>query len=148
MSKSVRPYGLQPARLICPWDSPGKNTGVGCHALLQVIFLTQGSNPHLLYLLHWQADIAWVVKITNLQLTQGEETTVVGFTFHFLSHCTSPRNWNHSQLQGSSKAPRKVSIQPVQRRDFTWSLTLIFEQHFNVIQISISLLPQLLVQFL
>ena len=37
------------------WDSPGKNTGVGCHALLQGIFLTQGSNPHLLCLVHWQA---------------------------------------------------------------------------------------------
>ena len=36
------------------WDSPGKNTEVGCHALLQGIFLTQGSNPHLLCLLHWQ----------------------------------------------------------------------------------------------
>ena len=34
-------------RLLCPWDSPGKNTGVGCHALLQGIFPTQGSNPHL-----------------------------------------------------------------------------------------------------
>ena len=34
--------------------SPGKNTGVGCHALLQGIFPTQGSNPHLLHLLHWQ----------------------------------------------------------------------------------------------
>jgi len=32
-------------------DSPGKNTGVGCHALFQDIFLTQGSNPHLLQLL-------------------------------------------------------------------------------------------------
>ena len=31
-------------RLLCPWDSPGKNTGLGCRALLQVIFLTQGSN--------------------------------------------------------------------------------------------------------
>ena len=38
-------------RLLCPWDSPGKNAGVGCHALLQGIFPTQGSNPHLLYLL-------------------------------------------------------------------------------------------------
>ena len=39
-------------------DFPGKNTGVACHALLQGIFLTQGSNPrllHLLHLLHWQA---------------------------------------------------------------------------------------------
>ena len=35
-------------------DFPGKNTGVGCHALLQGIFSTQGSNPHLLCLLHWQ----------------------------------------------------------------------------------------------
>ena len=36
-------------------DSPGKNTEVSCHALLQGIFLIQGSNPHLLCLLHWQA---------------------------------------------------------------------------------------------
>ena len=35
--------------------SPGKNTGVGCHGLLQRIFPSQGSNPHLLCLLHWQA---------------------------------------------------------------------------------------------
>ena len=35
MSDSVRPHGLQPTRLLCPWDSPGKNTGVGCHFLLQ-----------------------------------------------------------------------------------------------------------------
>ena len=42
--------GLQPARLLCPWDSPGKNTGVSCHAFLQGIFLTQGSNPSLLCL--------------------------------------------------------------------------------------------------
>ena len=41
-------------KLLCPWDSPGKNTGVGCHFLLQGIFLTQGSNPHLLRLFHWQ----------------------------------------------------------------------------------------------
>ena len=40
---------------LCPWDSPGENTGVGCHALLQGIFLSQGWKPHLLCLLHWQA---------------------------------------------------------------------------------------------
>ena len=34
--------------------SPGKNTGVGCHALLQAVFLTQRSNLYLSYLLHWQ----------------------------------------------------------------------------------------------
>ena len=35
MSDSLRPHGLQPASLLCPWDSPGKNTGVGCYFLLQ-----------------------------------------------------------------------------------------------------------------
>ena len=35
MSNSVRPHRQQPNRLPCPWDSPGKNTGVGCHFLLQ-----------------------------------------------------------------------------------------------------------------
>ena len=43
----------QPTRLLCPWGFPGKVTGVSCHFLLQEIFLTQRSNPHLL---HWQAD--------------------------------------------------------------------------------------------
>ena len=56
MSSSLWPYGLQPARLHYLWDSPGKNTGIGCHIPLQGIFLTQWSNPHLLGLLHWQAD--------------------------------------------------------------------------------------------
>ena len=40
---------LWPTRLLCPWDSPGKNTGVGCHALRQGIFPTQGPNLHLLH---------------------------------------------------------------------------------------------------
>ena len=45
----MRPYGLQPTRLLHPWNSPGKNTGVGSHFLLQDIFLMQGSNlgPHI-----------------------------------------------------------------------------------------------------
>ena len=42
-----------PGSLPFPWDFPGKNTGVGCHFLLQGIFPTQRLNPHLL---HWQAD--------------------------------------------------------------------------------------------
>ena len=52
VSNSLRPHGLQPAKLLCPWDSPGKNTGVGSHFLLQGIFPTQGLKPHLLGLLH------------------------------------------------------------------------------------------------
>ena len=40
--------------LLCPWDSPGNDTGAGCHALLRGIFPIQGLNLHLLCLLHWQ----------------------------------------------------------------------------------------------
>ena len=49
VSSCLRSCGLQPTRLLRPWDSPGKNTGAGCHFLLQGIFLTQGSNPGLLH---------------------------------------------------------------------------------------------------
>ena len=52
MSDSLPPYGLQLARLLSPWNSPSKNTGVGYHALLQSSFLTQGLKLHLLNLLH------------------------------------------------------------------------------------------------
>ena len=53
MFDALQAHELQPAKLLCPWDSPGKNTGVGCHFLPQGIFRTQGSN---LPLLLWQAD--------------------------------------------------------------------------------------------
>ena len=65
----LRPCGLQPTRLLCLWDSPGKNTGVGCHFLLQGIFLTQGSNPCLLHLLCWQEILyhctTWAERVTK-----------------------------------------------------------------------------------
>ena len=53
VSDSLQLHELEPLRFLCLWNFPGKNTGVGCHALLQGIFLTQGSNR---YLLCWQAD--------------------------------------------------------------------------------------------
>ena len=70
MSYSVRPHGLQPTRLLCPWASPGKNTGVGCHSLLQGIFPAQGSNsglPHcrgiLYHLSHQEVLVMPTFKI-------------------------------------------------------------------------------------
>ena len=45
VSGSLWPHGLQPARLLCPWDPPGKNTGVGCHALLQGHLPDSGTEP-------------------------------------------------------------------------------------------------------
>ena len=49
MSDSLWPHALWPARPLCPWNSPGSNSGLGCYSLIQGIFLTQGSNlglPH------------------------------------------------------------------------------------------------------
>ena len=54
-----------PTRLLCPWEFPGKKTGVGCHFLLQGIFLTQGLNPHLLQLMHWQVNSYHYVTYTG-----------------------------------------------------------------------------------
>ena len=45
MSDSLQPQGLEPPRLLCPWNSPGQNTGVGSCSLLQGVFKTQGLNP-------------------------------------------------------------------------------------------------------
>ena len=45
------PTDCKPSRLLCPWNFPSRNTGVGCHFLLQGILPTQGSNAHLLHCL-------------------------------------------------------------------------------------------------
>ena len=65
VSHSLRPHGLQPLRLLHPWDFPSKSTGVGCHFLLQGIFPTQGLNrglPHCrqtLYPLSHEGSPSW-----------------------------------------------------------------------------------------
>ena len=52
MSNSLWPHALEPTGLLCQWNAPGKNTGVGCHSLLQGMFRTRGSNPGLLHCRH------------------------------------------------------------------------------------------------
>ena len=53
LADSLGPHALNPSRLLCPWDFPDKNIGVGCHFLFQGIFHTQGLNLCLLPLLHF-----------------------------------------------------------------------------------------------
>ena len=65
----MRPCGLHTARLLCPWDFPGRNTKVDCHALFQGIFPTQGSKLPLLCLLHWQADsLPLVLRVCTFKM--------------------------------------------------------------------------------
>ena len=65
-SDSLWPCGLQPTRLLRPWDFPGKSTGVGCHFFLQGVFPTQGLNPGLphcrqtLYRLSHQGSLLYI----------------------------------------------------------------------------------------
>ena len=62
VSNSLQPHGLYPTRLLCPWNSPGKNARVGNHSFLQGIFLTQGSNQGLLH--HRRAQMTtWVKRV-------------------------------------------------------------------------------------
>ena len=65
---SVMPAGHEPPGLICPWNFPGKNTGVGCHALFQGILPTQGLNSCLLHLLHQQAGSSPLCHLGSLNM--------------------------------------------------------------------------------
>ena len=75
------PYGLQPTRILSPWDSPGTNTRVGCHFLLQEIFPTQGLNLCLLRLLLWQADFLLLSHLGSPYLNNA----VLCFFFFFFN---------------------------------------------------------------
>ena len=91
-SDSWRPYGPQVTRLLCPGNSPGQHTGVGCHFPLQAIFPTQGSHLHLSPLLLWQADYLPLCHLgsphTTLDLGQKAEKWKGVYTHIHLRVCT------------------------------------------------------------
>ena len=91
LSHSLQSHGLLPTKLLCPWNSPGQNTGVGCHFFLQGIFPTQGSNPGLLYLLYSRQILSrWATGEARLS-SEGSSIVPLGslhilqFTLYFLN---------------------------------------------------------------
>ena len=91
VSDSFRPHGLQPTRLLCPWDSPGKNMAVGSHILLQGIFPTQGSNPGLLgcrqifyHLSHQVLVLIWIFFFLKVNLVSHSLNSNPQSVFPFL----------------------------------------------------------------
>ena len=104
MFDSLQPHGPYPTRLLCPWDSPGKKTGVACHFLLQGIFQTQGLHLSLLCLLHYR-------QILNLLSPWGSWVSTNTICFIILTAEFLDKN-----LKGSSlwriphwlRAPRRV----------------------------------------
>ena len=73
-----RPHRLQLVRPLCPWDPPGKNTGMGCHALLQGLFLTRGLNLRLLHLLSRQVGSLPLVSLGH-NVTNTKELSLPSF---------------------------------------------------------------------
>ena len=71
-----------PARFLCPWNYPGKNTGVHCHSLLQGIFLTQGSNPGL----HWRQILYCLSHQENLRVVLSIRLMLATFHNVFSNH--------------------------------------------------------------
>ena len=86
LAAKLCPTLLQPARLLCPWAFPGKNTGVGCHVLLQGMFLTQGSNQRLL---HWQACSLPVNQLGNTTFSAEKNKIPVEVSVWRLHTCSN-----------------------------------------------------------
>ena len=70
-SDSLWPHGLSPTSLFCPWNSLGKNTGIGSHSLFYGIFLTQESNPGLPHCTQvlYQVMRLWWILVSPMSLT-------------------------------------------------------------------------------
>ena len=111
-----------PVRRIDRQEFSGKNTGVGCHFLLLGIFLMQGSNPHLLDLLHWQADSLPLCHLGSPSVNQFSHSVVsnslrckVGVVLQLPMHCSTPGFPVHHQLPEHSQThvhPVSDAIQP------------------------------------
>ena len=112
MSDSWCTHGLYPCRLLCPWNSPGKNTGVGCHTLLQarilewvatpfsrVSSLLRGLDRCLLHCLHWQVCSLPLAPPGKLQLIVNHRCLeVCQFLLTFLMYDSSNR-WDSESQQ-------------------------------------------------
>ena len=77
------PMDCSPHRFLCPWDFPGKNTRVDFHFLLQGIFLTQGSHPHLL---HRQVD-SLALSHRRLRVTKNKLRLLLPFLMERKQKC-------------------------------------------------------------
>ena len=124
MSISLQPKDCSPPGFSVHGDSPGKNTGVGCHALLQGIFLTPGIELNLLHLLHWQVGslsraptgkpnfcVLCFVDQSGLTLCSSMDYSLPGFSVHGDS---SGKNTAVGCSGGSSQPRDPTQISPQQ----------------------------------
>ena len=106
VSDSSRPHGLQPTRLLRPWDSPGKSTGVGCHCLLCGARLLGFKSElcHLQNVRHWSGyrlsvsiRKVWVIAELSQRVMWGvNELLNVMCLVQSLEHSKCPINTSYS----------------------------------------------------
>ena len=121
VSNSSRPHGLQPTRLLCPWDFPGKSIGVGCHCLIHHCFLrsinkASACPTQCLYPLRvsvvrrwfvwWPDDIGWphLLVISRLWLGQEEQWAACCSSFRRVTCTYSHGEWFKSSKKASPSA--------------------------------------------
>ena len=124
------PMDYSPPGSSCPWDSPGKNTGVGCRALLQGIFPTQGSNPCLLHLLHWNTHRCFPGGSDGEALPAFDLGSIPGLgRFHGGGNCNS---FQYSGLENSMDRGAWQAIQSMgSKRVKRLSLFLYHQRHLG-----------------
>ena len=113
MSDSLQPHGLQPIRLLCSWDFLGKNTGAGCHFLLQRIFPTQGSNPCLLDFLHWQGNSLPLSHLGSPKVGKGAPRFEPGTSLNIYNLSIIPQ-----KVEGGGSVKKAVSVSNVFNEGF------------------------------
>ena len=132
---TLRPYWLQPAWFHCPWDSPGKNTGVGCYALLQRIFPTEELTSCLFCLLYWQADssplaprgkhistytyVAMLVLVTQSCLNHGDRLEPASSSVHGIFQARILERVAIPFSKGSSRLRDQTQFSCIAGRFFT-----------------------------
>ena len=116
-------YGLQPARLLCPWDLPGKNNWVGCCALLQGIFPTEVSklSPlHLLYCRHILYPLSYLGRSPSLKVVDSNPTEQLIKYYHNIIFVKAERIY-HFFWVISQKINSKISL-------YIFSLNIILKK--------------------
>ena len=109
VSDSLWPHELQPARLLSPWNSPGKNTRVGCQSLLQGIFLTQESNSGLLlcrqilYPLSYQRSLS-IQKLSYIQFFTESQIHVCIYKYMYINICMYIYAYTHTHKESKQLA--------------------------------------------
>ena len=99
LSDSLWSCGLYPARLLCPWDSPGENTRVGCHFLLREIFPIWRSNPGLHL---WQVDSLPLSHPESLKSTPVvSNLTVLLIAYQIVSKVLWALMWIKDRIKGT-----------------------------------------------